>query len=64
MYWCGVLDPSCFKKFEAETGIKVFVSYCETSEELFTKMIATKAEGYDLIAVSDYMVSTFIERNL
>lgn len=60
----GVLNTECFRWFERETGIRVLVSYCETSEELFSKMIATKGQGYDLIALSDYIVPLFKEYKL
>lgn len=62
--WSGVVDPKMFKKFEQETGIRVNVSYYEGNEELLVKLLATKAEGYDMIVPSDYVVQFLIAHNL
>lgn len=62
--WSGVIDPKLFKKFEKETGIHVNVSYYEGNEELLVKLLATKAQGYDMIVPSDYVVQFLIQHNL
>lgn len=62
--WAGVVDPKMFVKFEEETGIHVNVSYYEGNEELLVKLLATKAEGYDMIVPSDYVVKYLIHHNL
>jgi len=53
--WASLIDPVYLKKFEQETGIKLYISYYESNEELFSKMQATEGRGYDLIIPTDYM---------
>lgn len=62
--WSNSLDLKCLGNFEKETGIKVYMSYFETSEELFVKLKAGKGQGYDLIMPSDYVMSMLIEDKL
>lgn len=62
--WAGLADPAVFKKFEQETGIAVNVSYFGSNEELIVKLLATQAEGYDLLIPSDYAVQFLREHNL
>lgn len=62
--WAGLSDPAIFKKFEEETGIAVNVSYFGSNEELIVKLLATQAEGYDLIIPSDYAVQFLKEHDL
>jgi spermidine/putrescine transport system substrate-binding protein len=52
------------ERFERETGIRLHVSYYETNEELFSKLRATKGEGYDLVIPSDYVVELMIKEGL
>ncbi|TET06004.1 spermidine/putrescine ABC transporter substrate-binding protein [Candidatus Dependentiae bacterium] len=54
--WSSLLDPIYLKKFEYETGIRLYVSYYESNDELLSKMQSTKGTGYDLIFPSDYML--------
>jgi spermidine/putrescine transport system substrate-binding protein len=62
--WAGLSDPAIFKKFEQETGIAVNVSYFGSNEELIVKLLATQAEGYDLIIPSDYAIQFLKEHDL
>lgn len=63
--WPLVIDPEdVLKKFTAETGIRVYVSYYETNEELFGKLRVTGGAGYDMVVPSDYLVPLLIKEGL
>jgi len=64
MTWTELLDPKIITEFEKETGIKVYLSYFDNNEELYAKVKATKAQGYDLLLPSDYIVEYLINDNL
>lgn len=50
------ISPTALRDFEKETGIKVYVQYYESNEELYAKLKINEGVGYDLITPSDYMV--------
>lgn len=54
--WSGTFDRQYVKKFEQSTGIKVYLSYYSSNEELLVKLRATGGRGYDLVVPSDYAV--------
>jgi len=56
--WSALIDPVYLKRFEQETGIKLYISYYESNEELLSKIEATQGRGYDIIIPSDYMLVT------
>ncbi len=62
--WPMILDPQVFKQFEQETGIKVYLNYYESNEELLSKLRATNGKGFDLIVPTDYMVELLIQEGL
>jgi len=62
--WPMLLDAQYLSKFEAETGIKLNISYYENNEELLSKLEATKGQGYDLIIPSDYIVESLVSGGL
>ncbi len=62
--WTDMIDPEIIKQFEKETGIKVYMSYFDSNEELLIKLNATKGEGYDLILPSDFTVELLIKLNI
>ncbi len=62
--WGDILDPSVIADFENETGIKVYLNYYSSNEELVVKMKATRGEGYDLVIPSDYVVPLLAKENL
>lgn len=64
LVWADLFSPHMIKKFEDKTGIKVYVSYFTSNEELFVKLKGTKGGLYDLIMPSDYMVQQLINENL
>lgn len=62
--WSGVFSQDYIKKFEQETGIKVYLSYYASNEELLVKLRATGGRGYDLIVPSDYAVKKLLDEGL
>ncbi len=62
--WGDILEPSVIEAFEKETGIKVYMNYYSSNEEMLVKLKATRAEGYDLIVPSDYAVRLLIREKL
>ena len=59
-----ILDPHVLAQFEQETGVKVYINYYETNEELYSKLKATQGEGYDIIVPTDYTVEVLISDGL
>lgn len=62
--WPGVFSEEYISLFERETGIKVYVSYYASNEELLVKLRATGGRGYDLVVPSDYAVKKLIDEGL
>ncbi len=62
--WPLIIDANYIAAFEKETGIKVYLSYYESNEELLTKLKATQGGGYDLVIPSDYTVEQLIKEQL
>lgn len=61
MIWSELIDDAVIRDFQEKTGIKVYVSYMESNEELYAKIKATGGQGYDLLIPSDYTVSLLRE---
>jgi spermidine/putrescine transport system substrate-binding protein len=62
--WPLILDAKVLKEFENETGIKVYISYYETNEELYSKFRQGGTLGYDLVIPTDYIVHQLIKDDL
>jgi spermidine/putrescine transport system substrate-binding protein len=62
--WPLLLDAQKLVEFEQQTGIKLKITYFESSEELLSKVQATEGAGYDIIFPSDYTVASFIKQGL
>lgn len=62
--WPLVLDANYIKEFEKKTGIKVYLSYYESNEELLSKLKATGGAGYDIVIPSDYAAEVIIKEGL
>ena len=62
--WPMMLDPIYLKKFEKETGIKLYITYFENGPALLSKIVATKGSGYDLIIPDDHSLQQLIEKRL
>lgn len=54
--WADKIDESVLQRFEQETGIKVYVNYYESNEELVTKFEIGKDLNCDLILPSEYII--------
>jgi spermidine/putrescine transport system substrate-binding protein len=50
------VSPEAIRDFEKESGVKVYVQYYESNEELYAKFKINEGVGYDLITPSDYMI--------
>lgn len=50
------ISSESIRDFEKQTGIKVYVQYYDSNEEMYAKFKINEGIGYDLIAPSDYMV--------
>ncbi len=62
--WPLLLDAAYLKKFEQETGIKLYITYFENGPSLITKLNATQAKGYDIIFPDDHSLKLLIEQKL
>lgn len=62
--WSGVFNQNIIDQFERETGIKVYLNYYVSNEELLVKLRATQGKGYDVIVPSDYTVKKLIDEGL
>lgn len=62
--WPLIIDANYITAFEKETGIKVYISYYESNEELLTKLKTTGGRGYDLVIPSDYTIEQLIKEKL
>lgn len=64
LVWGQVLDKEFLSDFEAETGIRVNMSYFESNEELLAKLHSTESHDYDLIMPSDWAAELLIKDGL
>ena len=55
--WADKIDESILQQFEQETGIKVYVNYYESNEELVTKFEIAKDLNCDIILPSEYIIA-------
>ncbi len=62
--WSVMFDHDRIREFEKKTGIRVHLNYYESNEELLVKLRATKGQGFDLIAPSDYAVEKLVKEGL
>mgnify|MGYP000022700096 FL=1 len=56
-------DPELISQFEDKTGISVVADYFDTNEEMYP-VISKGSVDYDVICVSDYMISRLISEGL
>lgn len=62
--YSDVISENIFRKFEAESGIKVISKYCDQDSEMWTQLYMNSEHGYDLITPTDYMVKIMARDNL
>jgi spermidine/putrescine-binding protein len=60
LMWPNVMDAQYFADFEKKTGIKVYLSYFESYEELLVK-IRSGSGDYDLVMAADYAVDLLVK---
>lgn len=64
LIWPTMLDAQQLAVFEKEMGVRLYVSYYESNEELLRKLQMTKGEGYDLIIAADTTLDQLIPKNI
>ncbi len=62
--WPMMIDAQKLVMFEKKTGIKVYVHYYESNEELLQKLRITGGKGYDLVMPADYIIDALRKENL
>ncbi len=62
--WANRIDENMIRKFEQKTGIKIYLNYYESSEELLTKIEKTSSLDCDLIIPSAYIIPRMIQKQL
>lgn len=60
--WSDKIDESILQKFEKETGIKIYVNYYESNEELITKFEIAKDLNCDIILPSEYIIEPLAQQ--
>ncbi len=63
MVWGGAWSEEEFTDFEAETGIKVNVSYIDNTDVLISKLIDGNVD-YDVVDIEAAYVKTFVDNEL
>src|SRR5918998_3394698 len=61
--WADYVNPETYKKFSADTGVKVKKDFYVSNEDLQAKLKGG-ARGYDLVVPTGYMVGILAEANL
>jgi len=59
--WADKIDESILQKFEEETGIKIYVNYYESNEELITKFEIAKDLNCDIMLPSEYIIQPLVQ---
>ncbi len=62
--WAHRIDESVLKGFEKKTGIKVYLKYYESSEELLTKLEMMSPVDCDIMLPSGYIIEPMIQAGL
>lgn len=60
--WSDKIDESILQKFEKDTGIKIYVNYYESNEELITKFEIAKDLNCDIILPSEYIIEPLVQQ--
>lgn len=61
--WGDFIDETVIDKFEEETGYEVIYNMYETPEDMYTKIVNSKA-SYDVVITSDYMLERMASEGL
>jgi spermidine/putrescine transport system substrate-binding protein len=60
--WSDMVSHEVIADFEHKTGIRVFLSYYESNDELLAKLQFTGGAGYDLIVPSHYLMKSLVNK--
>lgn len=64
LVWPTMLDAKKLAQFEHDTGIKLYISYYESNDELVRKLRLTQGAQYDLVIAADTAVHVLIQEQL
>jgi|GEM_PF-237419 len=62
--WSDKIDELVLQDFEKQTGIKIYVNYYESNEELVTKFEIAKDINCDIILPSEYIIEPLAKAGL
>lgn len=62
--WANRIDETVLRNFEKKTGIKVYLNYYESAEELLTKLEIMPVMDCDLMIPSNYIIQRLIQGEL
>lgn len=62
--WSDKIDESVLYQFEKDTGIKIYINYYDSNEELITKLEIAKNPDCDIILPSGYIIQPLVEAGL
>ncbi len=62
--WAEKIDESILQDFYDETGIKVYVKYYESNEELLTKLMIAPQADCDVMLPTGYIIPALVKANL
>lgn len=62
--WANRIDENIIRQFEQKVGVKIYLNYYESSEELLTKIEKTSSLDCDLIIPSAYIIERMIQKEL
>lgn len=62
--WPMMIDSKKLIEFQKKTGIKVYMHYYESNEELLQKLYVTGGKGYDVVMPVDYVVDLLRKKGL
>lgn len=62
--WPDKIDEMLLHKFEEETGIKIYINYYESNEELLTKLEKMPYVDCDIIIPTGYIIRSMVDAHL
>jgi len=62
--WADKIDEEILQDFEKETGVRVYINYYDSNEELITKLEVMPYVDCDVIFPSGYIIPDLVKSNL
>lgn len=62
--WAHRIDENIIRQFEKKTGIKIYLNYYESSEELLTKLEMTPSMDCDIMLPSGFVINSMVHSGL